>query len=71
VNERDDFVLAVLLDLEQQEIRGFRPPGDIVIQRSAFGDRRPTLFCLSKPLPPGMPMGWYKVTITFDNEPAI
>jgi hypothetical protein len=47
-------------------------PHDIIFQRSAFSDNRPSLFCMTKYLPDGI--GWKKVTITFDNpdgEPAL
>jgi hypothetical protein len=46
--------------------RGVERPPDLLIQRSAFGDRRPTLFCVKKWLPPDM--FWENVNITFDNE---
>src|SRR4051794_1090648 len=39
---RPAFVRDVLFSGEELRRRGFVVPGDILIQRSAFGDRRPT-----------------------------
>ena len=66
--ERAEFVSAVLLRDSERRARGLTVPPGLTIQRSAFGDGRPTLFCVSKRLPDGLPHGWYKVTVTFDNE---
>lgn len=66
--ERPTFVRDVMLnDLELEE-RGVRRPSDLLIQRSAFGDRRPTLYCVKKWLPRDLRMFWENVNITFDNE---
>lgn len=62
--ERQDFVKNVILNEEEREKRGIEVPPRMVIQRSAFGDQRPTLFCVSKMLSDGK----RKTTITFDNE---
>lgn len=59
---RTAFVRDVLLDRDELASRGVILPEDMVLQRSAFADRRPTLFCVSKPLS----VGGAKVTITFD-----
>ncbi|MGH8903393.1 MAG: hypothetical protein ACRDYA_17405 [Egibacteraceae bacterium] len=70
--ERAQFVLDVLLNVDALRERDVVVPPDIIFQRSAFGDNRPTLFCMTKYLPDGI--GWKKVTITFDNpdgEPAL
>ena len=61
-----EFVELVCLDENALRARGLEVPEGLVIQRSEFGDKRPTLFCVTKVLPPGL--GWHKVTITFDNE---
>ncbi|MFI2184606.1 hypothetical protein [Streptomyces sioyaensis] len=63
--ERASYVLSVLLNEGELRKRKIIIPSGMVIQRSAFRDNRPTLFCVTKHLPPGL--GWEKVTITFDN----
>jgi hypothetical protein len=63
--DRHGFVETVLLNHEELRNRGVLPPNDIIIQRSAFSDGRPTLFCVAKLVPQGY--GWKKVTVTFDN----
>jgi hypothetical protein len=71
-SERAEFVLDVILNPSTLRERGVVVPPDIIFQRSAFADNRPTLFCMTKYLPEGL--GWRKVTITFDNahgEPAL
>jgi hypothetical protein len=65
--ERPSFVVSVLLNKEELARRGIYPPEDILIQRSAFGDRRPTLFCVKKFLPHKFSDVWQNVNITFDN----
>lgn len=64
-DQRHEFVLDVLLRPERLLERGVRVPEEITIQRSQFGDARPTLFCIAKYLPFDGP--WKKVTITFDS----
>ena len=61
--QRPAFVQRVLLQPEELEARGVDVPEGMTIQRSSFGDDRPTLFCVSKMLPDER----RKVTITFDN----
>lgn len=62
---RHEFVELVFLDPELLAQRGLLVPKDIDIQRSWFADERPTLFCITKKLPPGM--GWKVATVTIDN----
>lgn len=63
---RYEFVELVWLDEDVLRARGLEKPEGLLIQRSEFADKRPTLFCVTKTLPPGL--GWHKVTITFDNQ---
>ena len=70
--KRADFVSQVLLDPEELRERGVTLPPELVIQRTAFRDNRPTQFAIVKHLPPGYI--WEKATLTFDNtsgEPPI
>ncbi len=62
--DRDAFVRQVLLDGDQLHKRGITVPEDIKIQRSQFGDQRPTIFCVTKLMSDGI----RKVTYTFDNN---
>lgn len=62
--ERDRYVRTVLLDTGELEKRGIHTPDGIKIQRSQFGDRRPTIFCVTKLMSDGV----RKVTYTFDSE---
>jgi hypothetical protein len=66
--ERPGFVADVLLDDAELARRGVVVPEGILIQRSAFGDRRPTLFAVKHFLPEGFNDVWQNVNITFDNE---
>ncbi len=68
LEQRPQFVVDVFLNDAELERRGIRRPRDLHILRSAFGDRRPTLFCVKKWLPPELRMFWENVNITFDNE---
>lgn len=61
--ERPQFVRDTILDEEEREQRGIEVPEGMAIQRSAFADQRPTLFCVTKWLN-NMEV---KVTVTFDN----
>lgn len=65
--ERPDFVKDVLLDDDELASRGVTVPDDLVIQRSSFGDRRPTLFVVKTYLPEEFHEYWDNVNITFDN----
>ncbi len=59
--ERPVFVVSVLLNNEELAKRGIQVPPGILIQRSAFGDRRPTLFCVKKHLPSEYADVWQNV----------
>lgn len=61
---RDEFVRTVLLDPEALRERGVIVPDGVKVQRSQFGDHRPTIFCVTKLMSDGV----RKVTYTFDNE---
>jgi hypothetical protein len=63
--DRPSFVSSVVLSEEQRQLRGVHVPDRLIVQRSAFSDGRPTLFCVTKALPPDL--HWKKVTITYDN----
>lgn len=65
--ERPTFVLSVLLDDDARRARGVVVPEGLLIQRSAFGDRRPTLFVVKKFLPERYSNVWQNVNVTFDN----
>ena len=64
---RPAFVMSVLLNKEELARRGVDIPEGLLIQRSAFGDRRPTLFCVKKFLPKKHMDVWQNVNLTFDN----
>jgi hypothetical protein len=66
--ERPTFVNRVLLRPDELEKRGVRVSPGILIQTSAFGDRRPTLFAVKKFLPAKFHDSWENVNLTFDNE---
>ena len=66
--QRPVFVTRVVLSADERERRGITVPHGILIQVSAFGDRRPTLFVVKKFLPPRYHRAWENVNITFDNE---
>jgi hypothetical protein len=68
--ERPGFVARVLLRPQELAARGVEVPAGILIQTSAFGDRRPTLFVVKKFLPSRFHGAWESVNITFDNEYA-
>ena len=65
--DRPAFVAEVLLDRDELARRGVVVPDGILIQRSAFGDRRPTLFAVKHFLPEAFSNVWQNVNITFDN----
>ena len=62
-DERHDFVRNVVINKDELTARGISVPEGMTVQRSAFADGRPTLFCVSKYLPDRK----RKVTVTFDN----
>ena len=65
---RPAFVVEVLLDSRELSNRGVIVPDGILIQTSAFGDRRPTLFAVKKFLPEKYHGAWENVNWTFSNE---
>jgi len=67
-SERPTFVNRVLLDRDELERRGVTIPPGVLVQTSAFGDRRPTLFAVKKFLPEKFHAAWENVNLTFDNE---
>ncbi|MGO7045461.1 hypothetical protein ACCT07_36750 [Rhizobium johnstonii] len=67
-SSRPAYVQRVLLDKEELRKRDIVVPDGILIQRSAFGDRRPTLFAVKHFLPDGFNDVWENVNLTFDNE---
>jgi len=66
--DRPQFVASELLDEDARLRRGLVLPAGVLLQRSAFGDRRPTLFCLKKFLPDEYRQAWENVNLTFDNK---
>jgi len=66
--ERPAFVANVLLDSQELARRGVVLPDGVLLVRSAFGDRRPTLFCLKVYMPAHLQRYWQNVNLTFDNE---
>lgn len=69
IDGKINFVKDVCLNKNQLERRGIFVPNDIFIQRSSFGDRRPTLFCVKKYLPEQFHVYWENANITFDATP--
>ncbi|WP_299844903.1 hypothetical protein [uncultured Jannaschia sp.] len=67
-SERPRFVSQVLLNEVELTSRGVKVPDGILIQRSAFGDRRPTLFVVKKFLPEKFHKAWENVNWTFNND---
>lgn len=61
--QRNAFVKSSIINTESLAKSGLSVPKDIIIQRSAFSDNRPTLFCLTKYRADGKT----KLTITFDS----
>ncbi|WP_327090277.1 hypothetical protein OIE66_06540 [Nonomuraea sp. NBC_01738] len=67
-NERPEFVQKVFLNPEKLCSRGVVTPPGILIQMSAFGDRRPTLYAVKKFLPKKYHAAWENVNLTFSND---
>lgn len=65
---RPGFAARVFLNPDELQRRGVHTPDEVLVQTSAFGDRRPTLFVVKKFLPPRFHQAWENVNITFDNE---
>jgi len=66
--ERPNFVKTVILQPLELAKRGIVVPDDFLIQTSAFGDRRPTLFAIKIFLPSKFHRAWENTNLTFDNE---
>jgi len=66
--ERPRFVAEVIFSPGELARRGISVPDGILIQTSAFGDRRPTLFVVKKYLPAKFHGAWENVNITIFNE---
>lgn len=66
--DRPNFVKAVILQPPELAKRGIVVPDDFLIQTSAFGDRRPTLFAVKIFLPSKFHEAWENTNLTFDNE---
>jgi hypothetical protein len=66
--ERPRFVMDVWLHSGELAKRSVHVPPGILIQTSAFGDRRPTLFVVKKYLPTKYHSAWENVNWTFNNE---
>ena len=58
----------MLLSDEALAARSIKRPENILIQRSAFRDRRPTIFVVKRFLPEEFSNVWQNVNITFDNQ---
>lgn len=66
--QRPSFVAQTFMNEGELNRRGITVPENILIQRSSFGDRRPTLFAVKMFLPERFHTAWENVNITFDNE---
>ena len=66
--KRAGFVKTVILDPKKLQERGVKVPDGVLIQRSSFGDKRPTLFVVKKYLPKAYQVAWENVNITFDQD---
>ncbi len=66
LSERPGFVKEYLLSEEGRRSLGLLLPPDVLLLRSTFGDRRPTLFCLKTYLPDECQAPWQNVNVTFD-----
>ena len=67
-HQRPAFVQDVWLDEDERSRRGLVVPDGILVQTSAFGDRRPTLFVVKKFLPEKYHVAWENVNWTFNND---
>lgn len=66
--ERPGLISRVLFQPDELRRRGILVPDGILIQTSAFGDRRPTLFAVKKMMPEKYSMVWENMNLTFNNE---
>ena len=67
-SRRPGFTARVFLNPGELTRRGIHTPDEVLVQTSAFGDRRPTLFVVKKYLSPRFHQAWENVNITFDDE---
>lgn len=67
-SDRPKFVTDIWLNKKALEDEGLVTPPGILIQTSAFGDRRPTLFVVKKYLPEKYHRAWENVNWTFNND---
>jgi hypothetical protein len=65
---RPAFISRVLFQPNEMRRRGIVVPEGILIQTSAFGDRRPTLFAVKKMMPVKYQLVWENMNLTFNNE---
>lgn len=66
--QRPGFISRVLFRRDEMHRRGIVVPEGILIQTSAFGDRRPTLFAVKKMMPTKYHDAWENMNLTFNNE---
>jgi hypothetical protein len=67
-HDQPEFVVNVLLNDIELQNRGVNRPKNLFIMRTAFGDRRPTLFCVKKWLSRDLNVFWENVNINFVNK---
>lgn len=65
---RPEFLSRTLFQPDEMRRRGIVVPEGILIQTSAFGDRRPTLFAVKKMMPAKYQLVWENMNLTFNNE---
>lgn len=65
---RISFVAKALFSAEGLKRNGIEVPAGILIQNSAFGDRRPTLFVVKKMMPEKYQLVWENMNLSFFNE---
>lgn len=68
VNDRPEYVVNVVLNDNELQNKGINRPKNLFIFRTAFGDRRPTLFCIKKWLSRDLKVVWENVNLIFDNN---
>ncbi|WP_156429858.1 hypothetical protein [Burkholderia sp. FL-7-2-10-S1-D7] len=66
IEDRPEFVRNTILNPTALADAGIDVPDGILIQRSSFGDGRPTLFVVKRYLPPDYQVAWENVNLTFD-----
>jgi hypothetical protein len=66
--DRPGFVTSVVMNRDELSKWDIVVPDGILIQTSAFGDRRPTLFAVKKFLPRKYHVVWENLNWTFDND---